>query len=153
MHRLRQFLLACVFVASLVAGYTWTGTEARHTTQATKPSPVCVLAFDGRAGTMIVDAVAIDRLAPRDVIRTRYGAHKIALRIERTERRRDHLYISMVGADHVDGDSKRTSGAFHLYDDGTVKHFVNHADVVLDVHGRANARLVFGNRRGAQQAP
>jgi hypothetical protein len=145
---LRLLLLACVFV-SLAAGYAWSGTE---TTQATKPSPVCVLAFDGRAGTMIVDAQAVGRLAPGDVIRTRYGAHTVALRVERTEHRRDHLYIAMVGVDHVTGDSKRTSGAFHLHDDGTVTHFVNHADVAFDAHGRANARLVFANRRPAMRA-
>jgi hypothetical protein len=151
MHRLVLLLLACVFAVVFAVGSAWS--EAQPTTQATAPSPVCVLAFDGRAGTMIVDAQAISRLAPGDVIRTRYGAHTIALRIERTEHRRDHVYVAMAGVDQVDGASKRTSGAFHLHDDGTVTHFVNDAKVAFDVHGRTNARLMFANRRKTTHAP
>lgn len=116
-----------------------------------KASPTRVLAFDGSKGRIVIDAATIEGLEAGQYVFSHYGEHIVAHRVHRKERREDHTYVAMAGVDPVDGSSTQTYGAYHLYDEGVVSHFVNHDEVAFDVHGPVGEPLDFVNLQGTPE--
>jgi hypothetical protein len=117
-----------------------------------KEAPTRVVAFDGKQGEIMIDPRAIDALRHGEYVFARYGEHVVAHRVHRKERREDHTYVAMAGVDPVDGGPLATYASYHLYDDGTVSHSVNHEGVVFEARGMAGESIAFENLR-SNEAP
>lgn len=117
-----------------------------------KEAPTQVVAFDGKRGEIVIDPRAIDALRHGEYVFARYGEHVVAHRVHRKERRDDHTYVAMAGVDPLDGGPLATYASYHLYDDGTVSHSVNHDGVGFEARGMAGESIAFENLR-ANAAP
>ncbi|MCC8362678.1 hypothetical protein LK996_06270 [Lysobacter sp. A6] len=112
-----------------------------------KEAPTQVVAFDGKRGEIVIDPRAIDALRHGEYVFARYGEHVVAHRVHRKERRDDHTYVAMAGVDPLDGGPLATYASYHLYDDGTVSHSVNHDGVGFEARGMAGESIAFENLR------
>jgi hypothetical protein len=120
------------------------GAQAAPSPGTIKPSPTRTLAFDGSTGMIAVHRSALQKLRRGDFVFARYGAATLAFRVDKRERRADHLFVGLVGVDPVTGRSTASHASYHLYADA-VSHALDSPEIAFEVYGRIGTDIGFVN--------